>query len=965
MLGLLSRLSNTSPGRSSPDLSAFSEPDRARGELDRIAAHTPGASLDALLPLLTESPNPDQSLNLLERLIDKGDEHLLHLLSRNPTLLRYVILIFGHSYWLGETVLQNTDLLERLLHDKRLERSLTREDYHDTLARFRAERPNAEVAALLARFRKREYVRILLRDALGVATLAETTQEISALTDAVIDRALEEAMEQIQARHRDSQRREIATPFAVLALGKLGGNELNYSSDVDLLYLYGEHERENEPSPREHFVRQAQLLTEILSRATPEGTPFRIDLRLRPQGSEGEPVVALDQALHYYSHIARDWELQALIKARYCAGDEALAREFIRGVQRQVYKEAINFAAIETALHSREKIEARRRRLAAASKTPATLEVKLDRGGIRDIEFLAQCLQRVYGGDEPWLRSGGTLFSLHKLHDKGHLSGKDFHELTQAYELLRRVEHALQLRRGQQVHHLPQAAAEVRAVERAVSRDDDGEKPEAFVAELRTRMARVGDIYDRVIHSERHSQQQREKGIAPETLGAPAATIGEMSFAQVMERVAVDSPELHDVISRARLGLHARRNLQRFLSSALTSGERYAPLIEHPKAVGRALTLFDTSDYLTDILVRHPDAVVALHSWPGVPGGAPTPVEGMLQPSGNVRDSGLALAQLRRDFRKCAFAVGARDVLAPRAAFASMRDIARLGDAAIRRALKVVEGERSLGVFALGRLGTEEFDIASDADLLFVRAPDADEEKARLDAERLVHALSAYTKDGTIFAVDARLRPRGAAGELVVTPAQVERYLAEEAQAWEALSYTKLRFIAGREELAPLVVTAAWQQIVRIAAQPRFPEAVLEMRDRLEKANRYPHSFKLARGGFYDIDFMTSYLMLREASLAQGNTLDRLRHLREMKFLDKPLYAQLYDAALLYRTADHVIRLITGRARPELPEAEHARKSVERLAQRILGIEGDGLQTQLAATAETVRATFLRVLEGY
>jgi glutamate-ammonia-ligase adenylyltransferase len=966
MLALLSRLSNTPSSRSSFDLSAFCEPDRARTDLERIAARTSGAFLDALLPLLAESPNPDQSLNLLERLLDKDGEQLLRLLNRNPTLLHYIVLIFGHSYWLGETVLHNTDLLERLLRDKKLERSLTREDYQDNLARFCTECAQADVAAVLSRFKKREYVRILLRDALGIATLAETTQEISALADAIIGHALDDAEEQMLARHRGTQRRRSEAPLAVLALGKLGGNELNYSSDVDLLYIYGEHERENDPSRREHFVRQTQLLTEILSRTTPEGTPFRIDLRLRPQGSEGEPVVALEQALHYYSRVARDWELQALIKARYCAGDEALAREFIRGVQPHVYKEAIHFAAIETALHSREKMGARRRRLAAASKTPATLDVKLDRGGIRDIEFLAQCLQRVYGGDEPWLRSGGTLFSLHKLHDKGHLSGKDFQELTQAYELLRRVEHALQLRRGQQVHHLPQATAEVRAVERAVNRNLDDEKPEAFLSELRTRMARVAEIYDRVIHSELHSQQQREKGIGAEALRAPAATMREMSFDQVMERVAMDSRELHDVIARPHLGLHARRNLHRFLTSALTSGERYAPLVERPQAVGSALALFETSDYLTDILVRHPDAVLVLDSLPGVAGGTPGPAEGMLPPAGKVRDPGLALAQLRRDFRKGAFSVGAQDVLAPRGAFASMRETTRLGDAAIRRALKIINGERSLAVFALGRLGTEEFDIASDADLLFVRAPEADEEEARLDAERLVHALSAYTKDGSIFAVDARLRPRGTAGELVVSPAQVERYLAEEGQAWEALSYTKLRFVAGREDLAPLVLTNAWDQIVKISARPGFSAAVMEMRERLEKANRYPHSFKLARGGFYDIDFIASYLMLREASLAQGNTLDRLQHLRTMNFIDEPTFARLHDAALLYRTADHVIRLVTGRARPELPEAEHARKSVELLANRILEHgEGEDLQTRLAGTAESVRSIFLGVMERY
>jgi glutamate-ammonia-ligase adenylyltransferase len=308
------------------------------------------------------------------------------------------------------------------------------------------------------------------------------------------------------------------------------------------------------------------------------------------------------------------------------------------------------------------------------------------------------------------------------------------------------------------------------------------------------------------------------------------------------------------------------------------------------------------------------------------------------------------------------FAIGAQDVLAPRPALDSMRATAQLADAVIRRALQIVNGTQSLAVFALGRLGTEEFDIASDADLLFVRAPEADEEEARLDAERLVHALTAYTREGSIFAVDARLRPRGGEGELVVTPEQVERYLTLEAQPWEALTYTKLRFVAGRADLAPLFLTQTWHQIVEIAATPGFAKAVAEMRARLEKSNRYPRSFKLARGGFYDIDFLASYLMLREASLAQGSTLDRLEHLRQAGFLGQPDFQVLREAALLYRTADHVIRLVTGRARPELPAAEHARTAVEKLVNQILNRDKPAdLQTELNATAERVRSIFLRL----
>ena len=179
-------------------------------------------------------------------------------------------------------------------------------------------------------------------------------------------------------------------------------------------------------------------------------------------------AIRLSQALTYYSDTAHDWERQALIKVRHTAGDTGLAREFIRAVQPHVYTEKVNFAAIKTALVAREKMQRRRQLGKTLGETEATIDVKIDRGGIRDIEFLVQCLQRVYGGAEPWLRSGGTLFSLHKLHDKGHISGKEFHDLTSAYEFLRHLEHRLQLREGQQTHRLPASEADCRVLQRAI-----------------------------------------------------------------------------------------------------------------------------------------------------------------------------------------------------------------------------------------------------------------------------------------------------------------------------------------------------------------------------------------------------------------------------------------------------------------------------------------------------------------
>jgi glutamate-ammonia-ligase adenylyltransferase len=395
----------------------------------------------------------------------------------------------------------------------------------------------------------------------------------------------------------------------------------------------------------------------------------------------------------------------------------------------------------------------------------------------------------------------------------------------------------------------------------------------------------------------------------------------------------------------------------------MTSPERYAVLVENPDTIGKAIALFETSDYLADILVRHPDAVRVFNHPPR-----------SLEPSTaaatrSISDLGLnatsSLALLRKSYREGSFAIAAQDVVSPRPVFLSMRENSRLADRAIQCALRMVQGERSLAVFALGRLGTDEFDIASDADLLFVRAPEADEEEARLDAERLVNALAAYTKEGSVFAVDARLRPHGGEGELVVSAAQVERYLAEEAQPWEALTYTKVRFLAGREDLAPRVLTAVWHQIVEFAARPGFSAAVREMRARLEKSNRYPNSFKLARGGFYDIDFIASYVMLREASLVTGNTLERLEALRNAGLLSAPDFARLRDATLLYRTADHAIRVVTGRARPELPAAEHPRQATETMVNRILGREADqDLQARLRATQEEVREMFTKILRA-
>lgn len=916
-------------------------------DLEQIRRLVPASVYRSFLALLPTTPNPDATVNQFQRLAEIESAELMRLLDQHLSLVHYAVLVFGHSPWLGETLIQSPDLFYGFARERSLDRTHSREELEEGFARMRSRSFETDTAALLARFKRREYVRIMLRDLLGIATLAETTAEISALADVLIEEALREVDAHLQHRfgapqRLDGENRIVDSRFSVLSLGKLGGNEVNYSSDIDLLYLYdgGEEPAAAAISNREYFIRLAQQMTELLSRHTREGPVFRIDLRLRPQGNEGEPAVPLAHAIRYYSQVAHDWELQAMIKARHSAGDVGLAREFVRAVQPYVYRPEVNFAAIKTALETRKKIGSHRRKSLLKEVPQTGIDVKIDHGGIRDIEFLVQCLQRLYGGSESWLRSRGTLFALQKLHDKEHISGKDFHNLTNAYEFLRHLEHRLQLRHGQQTHRLPQAQAELQALARGLT--PEGAKaptPEEFVTHIRRRMEAVQEIYGRVIYREQSQDQSAiDFQLRPEIAATPEST-----HSQIMQRLGVDSPRLREIASRADLSQHARRNLDRFLSSAGTTSERYGTVLRSPAAVERALTIFQHSEFLTDILVRHPDAVVLLNEvekrpvkdearffsgFDQIGEAADDPVFSYLA-QGNV-DRAEAMSILRQQYRRRAFLAGALDLFHRRDIFDSLKDNTAAADAAIAAALAMAETPDGFAVMSLGRLGTREFDLLSDADVLFVCDSGCNRTILGRTAERLMEALTAYTRDGTVFSVDARLRPHGREGELMVTPAQLGAYFEDEAKPWEALTYLKLRYVAGDRQLAERVLHAVQAGIARMAQKPRFETEVSEMRIRLERSES-PQNLKTGAGGSYDIDYLAGLLQARHQLWFVGNLSERMQLLYECGHVPQDECQELIEGARFLRTLEHLVRLVSGRTRKWLPVAEHPRRSVQRL----------------------------------
>jgi glutamate-ammonia-ligase adenylyltransferase len=977
-----------------PDRIAFSDSAAARVRLESLRGLVSQQVLSPLLALLADSPDPDWTLNQLERWLSRNHE-MAATFHQHLQLLHYAVAILGHSRYLGETLLQNPDLLPSFLREDCLQRSRSRDEFHQAWARFRARSlaPAAEpdIALLLARFKRREYVRILLRDVLNRATLADITGEISALSDVLIEVALRDATSKLDkkygpAQHLDETGRAVTTPFAVLALGKLGGAELNYSSDVDLVYVYGEEKTRPGAavSNREYFVRLAQEMTQTLARVTQEGPVFRIDMRLRPQGAEGELALARRQMLTYYSETAQDWELQALIKVRYAAGDETLARECVRGVQPYVYRgtpdsegdAGLRFAAIETVLQARAHLLAKQRPSPAAT---STLDVKLDRGGIRDIEFLVQCLQRVHGGREAWLRSRGTLFALQKLHDKDHISGADFQELSGAYEFFRQVEHRLQLRMGQQTHRLPSSPEGLQIIERSMAGHSLLQHSSQTLEQaLQERMAAVSEIYRRIIHQQ---QWRRHEETAPGEfeLSARREALGDLPCQLMLDRLAQDSPQLFAVAQETEPGSLRRRNLQRFLSAVFSSSSRYAFLLRYPTALAPALQIFDSSGLLTDVLVQYPEECATLVQMSIRPAAenvsgylfdsplrweaaAPDPVFQFAATSNSTDAEKLAL--LRRHYRHLSFVAGVRDLMELRPVYQSLSDHSAAADDVIRAAFTLAGRPQGLSVLSLGRLGAAEFDVYSDADLIFARDESLSQGIATKAVEQIVHALAAYTREGMVFPVDVRLRPRGNQGELVMTPAGFAVYCDLEARSWEALTYTKLRFVCGEPQVARDVFRATESGFARFQNDPDFARSVCEIRSRLDRVDPQTN-WKSSPGGIYDVDFLTGFLLLKGGlPRRDGSLRARLWRLAAAGLLTNAEAGELDHALELLRTVEHVSSLVAGRAQKWLPASEQGLAATERWASGILRRPFHaGLAAALEDAMRLVREIYERKLQ--
>lgn len=942
---------------------ALTDPAKTRRFLDALARkagppHVAVPTLEALLATLPEAADPEMALLNLERwtagLATPGGT--LALFREDPRLRGDIVRIFGSSQYLADILIRDP-----WLHSVFLEAPTprSREDYQRIVegALRPLRRPETRIDAL-RRVKRREFLRIGWRDLARGAGVEETIAEISDLADALIAGALQLAREAVAPRFATAGAR---VRFCVVALGKLGARELNYSSDVDLVFVM-DSPAPHDDSHRRYATRLAETLIQTLSQETGEGRCFRVDMRLRPEGRSGALVRSLGAFREYYDRWAETWERQALIKARPVAGDTELGGRFMELVRPVVYRRLQGAALLEDVREMRTAVE---RKLEAEGGLDG--HVKEGRGTLREVEFPVQLLQLLFGADRPALQVADTLTALVRLEEEGLLTPEERLTFESGYRFFRVVEHRLQTLHDLPVRRLPSEPADLRRLARSTPRPEYllhpvGERPvcfddvqefiEVFRSQAEGVHALAQEIHQRLgIRTGAEGDDFRSAVLTADTpegetalraewvrRGFPdpeaamaslvrlASGSSQYRHPSATRRLFADlAPALLEACAGAADPAWALEGMADFSDRKVLHRALYRSLIEQPDSL-RALTCFaGTAPAAMRTVLRFPEWSDLVTDREQLQRRRPCEeLAGDLQ-ARLAADGGYErrLSILRRFKMREWVRLAARCVLERPPAEAVTAEWADVADVLVAAALELAvvharttgrwrqAGSAGLGVFALGRLGGRNLHFASDLDLLYVYAPT--EGVSHQEHEALVRTfgevLSRTTEEGRLFETDLRLRPEGRQGSPVVSLEAVRRYYGPEgrAQTWEFQALTRLRFVAGSDRTAAQLQEHLTLRIYRTPMPAGWKEEIRTMRLRMERervsAADRPHHLKLGPGGMADVEFLVQFLQLRHGSaypeLRGTRTLQVLESLRDAGLLEEADFRTCREGYLL------------------------------------------------------------------
>jgi glutamate-ammonia-ligase adenylyltransferase len=940
---------------------------------------------------LPDCPDPSMAARNFERFAvacaDPSD--MLRRLVAAPGAVDVLLQIFSASQYFSDMLTRDPELFEwlRTGGGKPL-----REELVQALRAERAEAGcDAQTTQLaVRRFRHREMLRIGYQDIVRGAPLEQVTLSLSGLAESCIEIALESALEDAEKRHgppvEDSG---LPARIAVLALGKLGGEELNYSSDIDLLFIYsaeGKTAGERSVSNAEYFARVAADVVRLLSDHSALGSAYRVDIRLRPEGGQGALARSLAATLGYYETAGKTWERQALVKCRPVGGDPALGRRFVEAITPFVYRQYLGASEISEIKAMKRRIENRTRQAGDEE-----VEVKTGRGGIRDVEFVVQFLQLLHGGADPTMRHHNTLEALARLERAGCLTVEERSVLDETYRFLRRIEHRLQTMFDTQTHQMPREAEEVRRLAMrmgfmAESAWEDRTGPaERFLREYRAKTDRnrlilnhllhdafkgdaaVDPVVDLVLDPEPSSRQVNEvlgryafqdsRRAFRNLQSLATEDYGFLSQARCRHFLAAIAPEL----LRAVVGMpnpdQTLVNLEKVSASLGAKAMLWELFSFNPPSLRLYVELCATSQFLSEIIINNPGMIDDLMDSLVVD--RPRTIEEIEDELRGLCRGAEDLGPILLGFRNTEWVrIGTRDILRREPVREVTRELSDVAESIVRQAAWDAWHTRSVrygtprrasdgsearwAIVGLGKLGGREMSYHSDLDLVFVydepgRCDGASEASVSNErffedwARTVIRTLSGA--DVPLYRVDARLRPEGASGSLAVSLERLRQYLNHRASTWERLALCRARVLAASEGFELTVSSSLMELLARPVDEAELAREVVELRRRVAGGHSSA-DIKRSPGGQMTIEFILHFLQLVFAptrpSVLVTNTWEVLAALHDCGTLDADARKELEQAHEFTRTIEGRFRLANNRANVELPTSLEAAAKLTR-----------------------------------
>jgi glutamate-ammonia-ligase adenylyltransferase len=929
-----------------------------------------------------------------------------------PTPEQQVILAgaFGNSPFLGRIALREHAVLKPILEEG--PDWIVAAAVEQALSAANAE-TQAEAMANLRIAKRRTALAIALADIAGIWPPEMVTQSLTRFADAAVKGALRfvlrEAARKAEITVQDGATLEATSGLTILAMGKYGAFELNYSSDIDLVVFYDPRRFpfRKRDDPRGAAVDLVRGIVKLLTEITTDGYVFRVDLRLRPDAGATQVAISIDAAESYYEGMGQNWERAAFIKARACAGDPETGAYFLKAIVPFIWRRNLDYAAIEDIHSIKRQIHAHE---GHGTIAVAGHNIKLGRGGIREIEFFAQTQQLILGGRMPDLRQRSTAAALDALCVRGLVTEKTRTELKHAYRFLRTLEHRLQMIEDQQTHTIPKAPEDVAHVACFLGYPDT----QSFRAALTEQLTIVQGHYARLFEREQELTATEGNlvftGVEedPETL----ATLERMGFRDPAHASAAIRGWHHGRI-RATRSARARELLtklvpvllpalaatadpdaafaqfDRFLTNLPAGVQLFSLLLARPDLLALIAAIMGSAPRLAQHLARAPatlDALIDADFLHGLP--SRERLDALLgEQLSQVTGYEDALDVVRRFAKEQMFRVGVQIIQGTATAAAAGPAFAAIAETVVAGLLPVVERELgetagtipggAFAVVAMGKLGGREMTAGSDLDLIFVYDVPAGIEAsngpkplpvivyyARL-AQRFISALTAPTGAGGLYEVDMRLRPTGNKGPVAVSLESFSRYHASESWTWERMALTRARVIASPGQLARQVEAVIGKTLEATVEAARIIADAREMRQKL--AAQFPSSnrweLKFAAGGLVDIEFIAQTLELCAAQgggdVLDSNTIAALRKLGAAGVLAPNDAQSLVDAASLQQALTQVLRI----ALDDTLDPKTATPGLQGLLQRAAGsTDFAELESRLEAAQSNVRTLFERVL---